>query len=105
MTAMTREPETPDTLLRDFLSLDIPEGYRAQLIDGEIVVTPPPGGNRERDVRSGFTIPAEVEIPSVAAAFCTDSTKISLTSATNTVTTRSVPTARLIGHLASSISP
>ena len=42
MTAMTREPEAPDTLLRDFLSLDIPEGYRAQLIDGEIVVTPPP---------------------------------------------------------------
>lgn len=47
MTVMTREPETPDTVLRDFLSLEIPEGYRAQLIDGEIVVTPPPGGNHE----------------------------------------------------------
>jgi Uma2 family endonuclease len=47
---MTREPETPDTLLRDFLSLETPEGYRAQLIDGEIVVTPPPGGNHEHCV-------------------------------------------------------
>ncbi|HTR74509.1 MAG TPA: alpha-hydroxy acid oxidase [Solirubrobacterales bacterium] len=33
-----------------------------------ITVDAPPGGNRERDVRSGFTLPAEVEIPSVAAA-------------------------------------
>jgi Uma2 family endonuclease len=47
MTVMTREPEPPETLLRDFLSLETPEGYRAQLIDGEIVVTPPPGGNHE----------------------------------------------------------
>src|SRR5436305_3169959 len=37
-------------------------------------------------------------IPKVSAAFCTDSTKISLTSATSTVTTSSVPTARLIGQ-------
>lgn len=48
MTVMTREPETPDTVLRDFLSLETPDGYRAELIDGEIVVTPPPGGNHER---------------------------------------------------------
>jgi isopentenyl diphosphate isomerase/L-lactate dehydrogenase-like FMN-dependent dehydrogenase len=33
-----------------------------------LTVDAPPGGNRERDLRSGFTIPAEIEIPSVAAA-------------------------------------
>lgn len=53
MTVMTREPEAqpdepqPDNVLREFLSLEIPDGYRAQLIDGEIIVTPPPGGNHE----------------------------------------------------------
>src|SRR5438270_10382299 len=44
-------------------------------------------------------------IPSIAAACCNDSTKISLTNATSTVTTRSVPTARLIGHFATAVSP
>ena len=34
-----------------------------------ITVDLPPGGNREADRRTGFTIPAEIEIPSVAAAF------------------------------------
>jgi isopentenyl diphosphate isomerase/L-lactate dehydrogenase-like FMN-dependent dehydrogenase len=34
-----------------------------------LTVDAPPGGNRERDVREGFAIPAEIEIPSVAAAF------------------------------------
>ena len=34
-----------------------------------LTVDAPPGGNRERDVRQGFAIPAEIEIPSVAAAF------------------------------------
>jgi isopentenyl diphosphate isomerase/L-lactate dehydrogenase-like FMN-dependent dehydrogenase len=33
-----------------------------------ITVDAPPGGNRERDLRTGFAIPAEVEVPSVAAA-------------------------------------
>jgi Uma2 family endonuclease len=53
MTVMTREPEAqpdepqPGNVLREFLSLEIPDGYRAQLIDGEIIVTPPPGGNHE----------------------------------------------------------
>ena len=44
-------------------------------------------------------------IPNVSAAFCTDSTKISLTSATSTVTPASVARARPIGHGASPASP
>jgi len=51
MTVMTRESEAkqpdPDDVLREFLSLEIPYGYRAELIDGEIIVSPPPGGNHE----------------------------------------------------------
>jgi Uma2 family endonuclease len=51
MTVMTREPEAPvDLTLQYFLSLDTPEGYRAELIDGEIFVTPPPNGNHERGI-------------------------------------------------------
>jgi len=34
-----------------------------------VTVDAPPAGNRERDLRTGFEIPAEVGVPSVAAAF------------------------------------
>jgi Uma2 family endonuclease len=49
MTAMTHEPITQeaDVLLEGFLALDTPEGFRAELIEGEIVVTPPPDGDHE----------------------------------------------------------
>jgi Uma2 family endonuclease len=48
MTAMAHEPLTQaEVLLEGFLDLDTPEGFRAELIDGEIVVTPPPDGEHE----------------------------------------------------------
>ncbi|WP_433462467.1 Uma2 family endonuclease [Spirillospora sp. CA-128828] len=37
-------------LLDKFLALDTPEGLRAELIDGEIVVSPPPGSRHERNI-------------------------------------------------------
>ncbi|MEU0393882.1 Uma2 family endonuclease [Streptomyces sp. NPDC006208] len=48
MTAVPHEPLTQaDVLLEGFLALDTPEGFRAELIEGEIVVTPPPDGDHE----------------------------------------------------------
>jgi Uma2 family endonuclease len=36
-----------DDLLEAFLTLDTPEGFKTELIEGEIVVTPPPDGDHE----------------------------------------------------------
>ncbi|MGK4583123.1 Uma2 family endonuclease [Kitasatospora sp. HPMI-4] len=36
-----------DDLLEAFLALDTPEGFKAELIEGEIIVTPPPDGDHE----------------------------------------------------------
>lgn len=48
MTAMAHEPLTQaEVLLEGFLALDTPEGFRAELIEGEIVVTPLPDGDHE----------------------------------------------------------
>ncbi|WP_328944943.1 Uma2 family endonuclease [Streptomyces sp. NBC_00250] len=48
MTAMPHAPLTQaDRLLEGFLALETPEGFRAELIEGEIVVTPPPDGDHE----------------------------------------------------------
>ncbi|MFJ5680040.1 Uma2 family endonuclease [Streptomyces sp. NPDC093097] len=49
MTAMAHEPlpTQDDSLLEGFLALDTPTGFRAELIEGEIVVTPPTDGDHE----------------------------------------------------------
>jgi Uma2 family endonuclease len=48
MSAMPHEPLTQaDVLLEGFLALETPEGFRGELIEGEIVVTPPPDGDHE----------------------------------------------------------
>ncbi|MEU7430392.1 Uma2 family endonuclease [Streptomyces sioyaensis] len=49
MTAMAHEPMPAqnDILLEGFLALETPTGFRAELIEGEIAVTPPPDGDHE----------------------------------------------------------
>ncbi|MFE5331977.1 Uma2 family endonuclease [Embleya sp. NPDC056575] len=41
-------PAQEDVMLDGFLALDTPLGFRAEFIEGDIVVTPPPMGNHER---------------------------------------------------------
>lgn len=36
-----------EQVLQSFLELDTPAGFKAELIEGEIVVTPPPNGSHE----------------------------------------------------------
>ncbi len=51
MIVMSRDPDAPaEFLLADFLTFDTPEGYRAELVDGEIVVTPPLDGDHGRSI-------------------------------------------------------
>ncbi|MFD4654794.1 Uma2 family endonuclease [Kitasatospora sp. NPDC058444] len=40
-------PLDQDSVLQAFLGLDTPPGFKAELIEGEIVVTPPPDGPHE----------------------------------------------------------
>lgn len=44
---ITGSPTQADILLESFLSLHSPEGFRAELIEGEIIVAPPPDGDHE----------------------------------------------------------
>jgi Uma2 family endonuclease len=44
---ITDSPSQADILLESFLSLHSPEGFRAELIEGEIIVAPPPDGDHE----------------------------------------------------------
>ncbi|MEU9043929.1 MULTISPECIES: Uma2 family endonuclease [unclassified Kitasatospora] len=44
---ITDSPSQADILLEGFLSLHSPEGFRAELIEGEIIVAPPSDGDHE----------------------------------------------------------
>ncbi|WP_441251669.1 Uma2 family endonuclease [Kitasatospora sp. McL0602] len=47
MPAVEHPLNTEDDILRTFLELKTPLGFKAELIEGEIVVTPPPDGDHE----------------------------------------------------------
>jgi len=51
-TAHDPQGDPADVLLEGFHALETPEGFRAELIEGEIVVTPPPTGNHESNIAS-----------------------------------------------------
>ncbi|MCD0451258.1 Uma2 family endonuclease [Actinocorallia sp. API 0066] len=42
-------------MLDEFLRLEIPEGFRAELLDKEIIVSPPPSGRHERAISAIIT--------------------------------------------------
>ncbi|MER8183996.1 Uma2 family endonuclease [Kitasatospora sp. NPDC094015] len=46
-TPAVEHPLPGDDLLRAFLELDTPAGFKTELIEGEIVVRPPPDGSHE----------------------------------------------------------
>jgi Uma2 family endonuclease len=53
MTVMAAHEPLPtmnDDLLDVFLNLDTPPGYKAELIEGEIVVTPPPSNRHDKNI-------------------------------------------------------
>jgi isopentenyl diphosphate isomerase/L-lactate dehydrogenase-like FMN-dependent dehydrogenase len=57
-------PFSDAAVTRALMSEAVAAGFEAVVL----TVDAPPGGRREQDVRTGFTIPAGIEIPSVAAA-------------------------------------
>jgi isopentenyl diphosphate isomerase/L-lactate dehydrogenase-like FMN-dependent dehydrogenase len=57
-------PFSDAAVTRALMEEAVAAGFEAVVI----TVDAPPGGNRERDLRTGFTIPGEIEIPSVATA-------------------------------------
>jgi isopentenyl diphosphate isomerase/L-lactate dehydrogenase-like FMN-dependent dehydrogenase len=57
-------PFSDAAITRALMEEAVAAGFEAVVL----TVDAPPGGNRESDVRESFAIPAEIEIPSVAAA-------------------------------------
>lgn len=49
---------------RALMAEAVAAGFEAVVLTVDL----PPGGNRESDIRTGFSVPAEIEVPSVAAA-------------------------------------
>ncbi|MFH8494910.1 Uma2 family endonuclease [Streptomyces coeruleorubidus] len=45
---MAQDPYTQQLLLDWFVELDTPEGFRAELVEGEFILTPLPDGHHER---------------------------------------------------------